>query len=116
MMIMRKFIYIITACTVLNFAPDFSLSAMAYNKTEEKTEIRLAAKNKNLELYVNDSSGEIALKDKNGSMWYSSPQNAENDLLPQNLSYQICSRRLVLHIVSLKNVLIQVYIQRAVHR
>lgn len=79
MMIMRKFIYIITAFTVFNFAPDFSLNVMAYNKTEEKTEIRLAAENKNLELYVNDSSGEIALKDKNGSMWYSSPQNAEND-------------------------------------
>lgn len=83
MWIMKKYICIITACTLLNVSSDFSLSAMAYNnienKTEEKTALRLAAENKNLKFYVDDSSGEIALKDKNGNIWYSSPQNAEDD-------------------------------------
>lgn len=80
---MRKFIGIITACILFELSYDFSLNAMAYNnienKTEEKTELRLAAENKNLKFYIDDSSGEAALKDKNGSMWYSSPQNAEDD-------------------------------------
>ena len=36
MWIMKKYICIITACTLLNVSSDFSLSAMAYNNIENK--------------------------------------------------------------------------------
>lgn len=56
-----------------------------YAAAENAEEMQLCTENENLSLYVNYDSGEVILKDKkNGSVWRSTPENADSDMMATN--------------------------------
>ena len=68
------------------FAETDQVTAAKAAIAEQSKSYKLAAENKNLALYVNMSNGYFAVLNKgNGSVWYSVPEDADEDKITKGI-------------------------------